>query len=137
MTEQPSLDPRQAAVPCGVSAPRRPAPPPGGWGPGLIVIVIVFATSVALLLSGRPLDEALPAAGAIVLLAGEVARRMVGVHGPLPTALGTATVAALAGAVLLAGRPPTEVAVAVCLTGVLAGRVSAWLLGTTGPRWGV
>ncbi|WP_327029885.1 hypothetical protein OG989_05615 [Micromonospora sp. NBC_01740] len=137
MTEQPSLDPRRAAVPCGLPATRRPAPQPGAWWPGVIVIVIVIATSVALLLSGRALDETLLTAGAVVLLAGEVARRTVGVHGPLPTALVTAAVAVLAGAVLLTGRPPTEVALAVCLTGAVAGRVSTWLFGAPGPRWGV
>ncbi|TDB97269.1 hypothetical protein E1091_08590 [Micromonospora fluostatini] len=131
----PSLGPDNGpTVTCGPHEPRRQPRP---WLPGVIVVIIVTAASAALLTAGLPMDQALFAAAALVLLSGEVARRIVGTAGALPTVVVTAAVAACAGLLLHTGRSLTEVVVAVGLTGVLAGEVATRLLGFPRPRWGV
>ncbi len=115
--------PQPAAV-TAVPANEDPTERRSAWT-AATVMLMVLASALAMLLAGRPLQEALTLAGGVTLLGGAVARWFLADAGPAPCLVVAAAVSGFAVTLTLRGYPIEDVALIAGLAAVIAAEVAA------------
>ena len=98
-------------------------------GPAVIGVVTVVASTLALLLTGHPLNDALVGGGGIALVSAEVARRVVNDAGLVPTGIVAGAVSVFGSVVYVLGYSLAEVAGAAGVVALIAGELAGRLVG--------
>jgi len=100
----------------------------------VVGVVAVAASTLALLIAGHPLQDALLGGAGIALIGAEVARRVVQDAGLGPTGVVAGVVSGLGSAIYVMGYGLTDVACAAGVVGLVAGELAGRLTGTD-RRW--
>ncbi len=98
--------------------------------PTVVGVVAVSASTLALLLAGHPLRDALIGGAGIALIGAEVARRVVHDAGLAPTGVVAGVVSVFGSVVYAVGYSLTDVACAAGVVGLVAGELAGRLAGT-------
>ena len=96
--------------------------------PAVVGVVTVVASTLALLLSGHPLSDALVGGAGIALTGAEVARRVVKDAGLLPTGIVAGVVSVFGSVVYVVGYSFTEVTGAAGVVALVAGELAGRLM---------
>jgi hypothetical protein len=98
--------------------------------PAVVGVVAITASTLALLLAGHPLQDAMIGGAGIALIGAEVARRVVQDAGLVPTGVVAGVVSVFGSVVYVSGYGLTDVACAAGVVGLVAGELAARLTGT-------